>query len=171
MAIRRRRAEVQRLENTETCPGRDAGIDRNEQGTRRAGVSLCGTDDRLRVHAGSRNGQRPSHQLLPVCRAYFARSRYWPERGRTRPFAPGLINSGTCTVTPFDSFAGFVLAVFVAVFITGDVSPTLSSITDGSSIAIGRPSRHSTCTTISGWSHGVSSPTARSSRVYCSYVC
>jgi len=33
-----------------------------------------------------------------------------------------------------------VLAVFVAVFITGDVSTTFNSITDGSSIAIGRPS-------------------------------
>ena len=81
------------------------------------------------------------------------------------------MNSGTCTVTPFESFAGLVLAVFVAVFITGEVSTTLSSITDGSSIAIGRPSSHSTCTTISGCNQGVSSPTARSSSVNCSYVC
>jgi len=56
-----------------------------------------------------------------------------------------------------------VLAVFVAVFITGDVSTTLSSITDGSSMAMGvppaiPPAPPSRC------SHGVSSPTARSSR-------
>ncbi len=78
------------------------------------------------------------------------------------------MNSGTCTVTPFDNLAGLVLAVFVAVFITGDVSTTCSSITDGSSMAMGRPSSHSTCTTISGCSQGVSSPTARSSSVNCS---
>src|SRR5437899_3187732 len=50
----------------------------------------------------------------------------------------------------FDSFAGLVLEVLVAVFITGEVSTTFSSITGGSSIAIGRPSSHSTWTTISG---------------------
>ena len=48
-------------------------------------------------------------------------------------------NSGTLIVTPFSSFAGFVDAVFVAVFITGAVS-TISSIKEfGSWMPIGRP--------------------------------
>src|SRR2546425_13021000 len=114
------------------------------------------------------------HRIVPLPSPrslYFALSKYSPDRGSTLTVSPGEINSGTCTVTPLDNFAGLVLAVFVAVFITGDVSTTFSSITDGSSMAMGRPSNHSTCTTISGCNQGVSSPTARSSSVNCSYVC
>ena len=47
---------------------------------------------------------------------------YSPVLGFTRTFSPVEMNSGTFTVTPFSSFAGFVDAVFVADFITGAVS-------------------------------------------------
>jgi len=40
----------------------------------------------------------------------------------TRILSPVATNSGTFTITPFSSFAGFDDAVFVAVFITGFVS-------------------------------------------------
>src|SRR2546422_7411620 len=61
---------------------------------------------------------------------YFARSRYTPSRGSTRTFSPSLMKSGTWTVTPFESFAGLVLAVLVALRITGEVSTTVSSTTE-----------------------------------------
>ena len=57
---------------------------------------------------------------------YFARSWYSPVFGLTRTLSPVPMNSGTLTVAPFSSFAGFCDAVFVAVFITGDVSTTSS---------------------------------------------
>src|SRR5437016_5160882 len=118
-----------------------------------------------------RNRQKVRSAIGNARSLYFALSKYCPDRGSTLTVSPGEINSGTCTVTPLDNFAGLVLAVFVAVFITGEVSITFSSITDGSSMAMGRPSNHSTCTTISGCNQGVSTPTARSSSVNCSYVC
>src|SRR2546422_10060389 len=80
-------------------------------------------------------------ELLRVER-YFARSRYLPSRGSTRTRWPSLMKSGTCTVTPFESLAGFVLDVFVALSITGDVSTTSSSFIVGRSIARGRSFYH-----------------------------
>ena len=62
------------------------------------------------------------------------------------------MKSGTWTVTPFESFAGLVLAVLVALRITGEVSTTVSSTTDGSSMPTGRPFSHSTWMCISGCS-------------------
>src|SRR5687767_13694788 len=59
----------------------------------------------------------------------FARSRYSPVFGFTRTRSPVPMTSGTLTVTPFSSFAGFDEAVFVAVFITGAVS-TVSSTSE-----------------------------------------
>ncbi len=53
------------------------------------------------------------------------------------------MNSGTWMVTPLLSFAGFVLAVLVAVFMMGAVSTTSSSAVAGSRMAIGRPFNHS----------------------------
>ena len=61
-------------------------------------------------------------------RPYFARSMYSPVVGLTRILSPVATNSGTFTVTPFSSFAGFVDAVFVAVFITGFVSTIVNVI-------------------------------------------
>ena len=78
---------------------------------------------------------RPSAEA----RCYFTRSRYSPVFGFTRTRSPLLTNSGTFTVTPFSSRAGFVDAVFVADFITGEVSTIASSIAFGSSMPIGRP--------------------------------
>src|SRR5215207_11250381 len=54
---------------------------------------------------------------------------YSPVPGFTRILSPVATNSGTFTVTPFSSLAGFVDAVFVAVFITGFVS-TISSVSE-----------------------------------------
>src|SRR5256886_8856932 len=59
------------------------------------------------------------------------------------------MNSGTWIVTPFESFAGLVLAVFVAPRMTGEVCTTVSSTTDGSSMPTGRPFSHSTWMCIS----------------------
>src|SRR5260370_793514 len=101
-------------------------------------------------------------------RPSFARSRSSPLRGSTRTVSPSLTKSGTCTVTPLESFAGLVLAVLVALRITGEVSTTLSSITDGRSMPIGLPSSHSTWTCISGWSQSACSPTASLLSVNCS---
>src|SRR6202165_2139178 len=70
---------------------------------------------------------------------YFARSIYSPVFGFTRTFSPVLTTSGTLTVTPFSSLAGFVDAVFVAVFITGAVSTISSTIEFGSWIPITFP--------------------------------
>src|SRR5687767_15104474 len=70
----------------------------------------------------------------------FARSWYSPVEGFTLTLSPVPMNSGTFTVTPFSSFAGFCDAVFVAVFITGEVSTTSSVSEFGSRIATGRPS-------------------------------
>src|SRR6267378_7021236 len=104
----------------------------------------------------------------PHSESYFARSRYSPLRGSTRTVSPSLTKSGTCTITPLESLAGLVLAVLVALRITGEVSTTLSSITDGSSMPIGLPSSHSTWTCISGWSQSACSPTASLLSVNCS---
>src|SRR5207249_6159771 len=136
LAVCRRETEGQRLEDASRSAGRDERIHGDEQSAGRAGLSLCGADDLLRVHAGRGDGQRSCRDLLPLRRAYFARSRYCPDRGSTRTFSPGLMNSGTCTVTPFESFAGFVLAVFVAVFITGDVSDRKSTRLNSSHVSI-----------------------------------
>src|SRR5678816_4442023 len=77
--------------------------------------------------------RQPLDQWLPVAtRCYFARSMYSPVVGFTRTFSPTLMNSGTFTVTPLSSFAGFVDAVFVAVFMTGAVSTTSSVSVFGS---------------------------------------
>src|SRR5439155_2646350 len=101
---------------------------------------------------------------------YFARSRYTPSRGSTRTFSPSLMKSGTWTVTPFESFAGLVLAVLVALRITGEVSTTVNSTTDGSSMPTGRPFSHSTWMCISGCSQSAWSPAASASSVCCSYL-
>ena len=60
------------------------------------------------------------------------------------------MNSGTWMVTPLLSRAGLVLAVLVAVFMTGAVSTTSSSVTAGSSMAMGRPLSHSAWKVIPG---------------------
>src|SRR5579871_643935 len=71
-------------------------------------------------------------------KSYQARSRYSPVSGFTRTFSPVRTNSGTLTVTPFSSFAGFVDAVLVALFITGAVS-VISRVSEfGNRIPIGR---------------------------------
>src|SRR6185437_1560416 len=84
-----------------------------------------------------------SHQLPVTTYRYLALSRYSPVFGFTRILTPDGMNSGMSTVTPFSSFAGLKLAVFVADRITGDVSTMSSSIEFGSSMPIGRPSYHS----------------------------
>src|SRR2546426_11335369 len=107
----------------------------------RRGRARTGAGLRAGVPAAPTHGPRaPADELeLLRCERYFARSRYLPSRGSTRTRWPSLMKSGTCTVTPFESLAGFVLAVFVALRMTGDVSTTSSSITEGRSIAMGRP--------------------------------
>src|SRR5690349_20423798 len=112
------------------------------------------TTPRLPVAGGDHNFNRADHQLQPVTTlpttrhapvlarrtSYFARSWYSPVLGLTFTLSPVPTNSGTCTVTPFSSFAGFVDAVFVAVFITGAVSTTSSTSEFGSLMPTGRPS-------------------------------
>ena len=74
----------------------------------------------------------PLNRINRLGSGYFARSMYSPVVGFTRTFSPVLMNSGTFTVTPFSSVAGFVDAVLVAVFMTGAVSTTSSVSVFGS---------------------------------------
>lgn len=67
------------------------------------------------------------HMSVPT--QSFARSRYSPVLGFTRTRVPCSMNSGTFTVTPFSSFAGFDEAVFVAPRTTGVVS-TISNTSE-----------------------------------------
>src|SRR5436309_13619916 len=71
---------------------------------------------------------------------HLARSWYSPVFGFTRILSPVPMNSGTFTVAPFSSFAGFCDAVFVAVFMTGDVSTTSSVSEFGKRMPTGLPS-------------------------------
>jgi hypothetical protein len=64
---------------------------------------------------------------------------YSPVLGFTRTRSPDAMNSGTLIVTPFSSSAGFELAVFVAVFITGAVSLMVKFMNCGSCTDIGLP--------------------------------
>ena len=81
--------------------------------------------------------QRPVSNVLPQS---LDRSMYSPVAGFTLIRSPTAMNSGTFTDTPFDSTAGLLYAVLVAVFITGDVSLTSSTRYCGRSMPIGRPS-------------------------------
>src|ERR687894_163653 len=85
------------------------------------------------------NQDGPGHQPAAEAAQPFARSRYSPVVGFTRTRSPVPMNSGTFTVTPFSSFAGFADAVLVAVFITGAVSTISSTSELGSRIPTGRP--------------------------------
>src|ERR671916_1158861 len=84
------------------------------------------------------NQHRPWHQPAAEAAQAFARSRYSPVFGFTRTRSPVPMNSGTFTVTPFSSLAGFDDAVFVAVFITGAVSTISSTSELGSRMPTGR---------------------------------
>src|SRR5690606_40153469 len=78
-----------------------------------------------------------SHTPSVVRLQSFARSMYSPVFGFTRTRSPVAMNSGTLIVTPFSSTAGFELAVFVAVFITGAVSVIVRFRNCGSCTDIG----------------------------------
>src|SRR5690349_217357 len=126
-------------------------------------LGYCGISER-RAAVGSTH----RHRLERKPDGYLALSRYTPSRGFTLTLSPSPTNSGTWIVTPLLSLAGLVLAVLVAVFMIGAVSTTPSSTTDGSSMPIGRPPSHSAMNVMPDSSHWPASPTASSSRLYCS---
>ena len=66
VGFRRRQAEGQPVQDHRQRAGIDAAVDQDFQGTGRARIQIRRPDDRLRLHAGDRHGQRPSrHLLLP----------------------------------------------------------------------------------------------------------
>src|SRR5690348_4258469 len=91
---------------------RPHGAFRGESKRNRAGRALQGTRGPGR---GTRSSLFASRVPTTASRALqsFARSRYSPVDGFTRTRSPVAMNSGTFTVTPFSSFAGFDDAVFV----------------------------------------------------------
>jgi len=76
------------LEDAPRGAGRNERVNSDEQGARRARLSLCGADDLLPFMqaVGMVNDHVVTSTAMP---AYFARSRYCPERGSTRTFSPG----------------------------------------------------------------------------------
>ena len=63
--LRRRTPDRQRAAQLEGRAGRDRRLARHRQGLARAGRQFRRADDRLRLHAGDRHGQRSSRRLLP----------------------------------------------------------------------------------------------------------
>jgi len=54
------------LEDAQTFAREDGGIGCHEQGFAKAGVSVCGVDNLLCVHAGDGDGERSFGELFPV---------------------------------------------------------------------------------------------------------
>ena len=73
--------------------------------------------------------------------------------------SPMFTKSGTCTVAPVSSFAGFVTFETVSPFTPGSVSATESSIDDGSWRPDGLPSTVRISTDVDGGMNSSSSAT------------
>ena len=78
--------------------------------------------------------------------------------------------SGTCTVAPVSSFAGFVTFETVSPLTPGSVSATASSIDDGSCSPDGFPSTVRICTEVEGGMNSSSSANEFRGSENCSYV-
>ena len=83
--------------------------------------------------------------------------------------SPVLTKSGTCTVAPVSSFAGFVTFETVSPLTPGSVSTTSSSTDAGSDTPDGLPSTVSTCTLDDGCMKSMTSETDSRDRLNCSY--
>jgi len=73
LAIRRRSAATESLENHAPDPRHDARVRHVQPRSEAAGIQLRGIHRDLRPHAGGRDGQRPSSRLLSISRRSAAR--------------------------------------------------------------------------------------------------
>src|SRR6185503_15970878 len=64
MGLRGRKTQGEPVPHSQAGAGRDAGLARDVEGAGWTRIQIRRADDRLCVHAGDRDGQRPSGRLL-----------------------------------------------------------------------------------------------------------
>ena len=84
LGLRRRPADPAGAREPRRHPGGEREVARDGQGPARAGRQFRRPDDRLRLHAGDRHGQRPPRRLLPARGLPRARPRFSAHE-RARP--------------------------------------------------------------------------------------